>query len=71
MLPNRHVFSDLELHQVFADLQRPVIGLSRLRDEIVDRRRRNFVAGQEDQMRVRGELGLVWANTMPASRGVV
>src|SRR5438552_3865482 len=49
---HRHGITDFKRHEIFADFQRAIISLPRLRDQIVDRGRRDLVAAQHDQMRV-------------------
>jgi hypothetical protein len=55
---DRDHLADLERHQVLTDRQRPAIGLSGLGDNIVDRRRRNALAAEQNDMRIGGELRL-------------
>ena len=56
--PHHHLLPNLERHQILPDLQRPAIGLPRLGDEIVQRRRRDALARQKD-VRAADELEIV------------
>ena len=56
MASDRDRLADLEAHQILAHLDRAVIGLARLGDQILQIRRRNLVAHEQHQVRKGGKL---------------
>ena len=53
---DRDDVADIELHQILASDQRPIIGATRLRNQIINRGGRYRFAREEHQMGIRGEL---------------
>src|SRR5262245_41544824 len=72
--PNGDRLANLECHQIFAQRQRPAIGLPRFGENIVDGRRRNSFAANQDNVRIGRKLGfclsedaagLAWRRMVP------
>src|SRR5262249_58875560 len=69
---NGHAVADVERHEVLAQFKRPIVAVPGLGHDIVHRRRRYSLAGEQDEVGVDGKLrlGLGEYATSLARRGV-